>query len=299
MKVGSNEQELQTTSQKIRLWTTNPEYLMDNSSFIVVKNSNYLRNHKSDSVRVFNPFTKMYMPLVFCDEVSYADGCDTYIASPNENENDRLLAESLKMNITQSEAIANDAMRNRVIEEAHKLNIGGYPVSSKLQDWLISRQRRWGTPIPIVYCKSCGPVPVEDSQLPVHLLDDEKSISTVCPKCHSTDARKETDTMDTFVDSSWYFLRYLDSRNKEEIFDTNISKKCMPVDLYIGGKEHAVLHLYYARFMNHFLHSVGLVPKREPFQRLLVQGMVMGRSFRIKETGSYIKENEVTKRCQK
>jgi len=99
--------------------------------------------------------------------------------------------------------------------------------------------------------------------------------------------------MDTFVDSSWYYLRYLDAQNSERIFDPTLANKFMPVDLYIGGKEHAVLHLYYARFMNHFLHSCGLSPTSEPFSRLLVQGMVMGRSFRVKGSGRYVPESEV------
>nr|CAD7601834.1 unnamed protein product [Timema genevievae] len=200
-----------------------------------------------------------------------------------------------------------EAMKERVCEIARKKNIGGYPVSSKLRDWLISRQRYWGTPIPMIHCTSCGgvqPVPLKD--LPVvlpeieclasrgqsPLLDATDWLHTKCPKCGG-DATRETDTMDTFVDSSWYFLRYLDPHNKEEPFNKERVSKFMPVDLYIGGKEHAVLHLYYARLMNHFLHQVGLVPHREPFRRLLVQGMVKGRSYRVKGTGRYLTEQQV------
>lgn len=121
---------------------------------------------------------------------------------------------------------------------------------------------------------------------------------------------RETDTMDTFVDSSWYYMRYIDPKNNKEMFDVSSAKKMLPVDLYIGGKEHgkflhivfccfsfssftAVLHLYYARFISHFLYSLGLVPEREPFKRLLVQGMVMGRSYRVKGTGQYLTEDQV------
>ncbi|KAJ4448566.1 hypothetical protein ANN_10584 [Periplaneta americana] len=114
----------------------------------------------------------------------------------------------------------------------------------------------------------------------------------ICSRCHG-EATRETDTMDTFVDSSWYFLRYLDPHNKQMPFSKKKVEKFLPVDLYIGGKEHAVLHMYYARFFNHFLHSIGLVPYKEPFQQLLVQGMVMGRSYRVKGTGLYIPKEEV------
>lgn len=186
------------------------------------------------------------------------------------------------------------------------MNIGGYWTSAKLRDWLISRQRFWGTPIPIIHCSNCGIQPVPRNQLPVVLPTisqmPEKSnsvlaeniewVNTVCPKCQG-EAKRETDTMDTFVDSSWYFLRYLDPKNQQEMFSKEKAKKLTPVDLYIGGKEHAVLHLYYARFVNHFLHSLGLLPEKEPFKKLLVQGMVMGRSYRIKGTGKYLPENKV------
>lgn len=152
-----------------------------------------------------------------------------------------------------------------------------------------------GTPIPIIHCNNCGAVPVPESELPVihstnTAIDDKLEVT--CPNCKNPNAQRESDTMDTFVDSSWYYLRYLDPKNDKEIVDKNLARH-MPVDLYIGGKEHAVLHLYYARFMNHFLHSIGYVPVPEPFRRLLVQGMVMGRSYRVTKTGQYLKECDV------
>lgn len=139
-----------------------------------------------------------------------------------------------------------------------------------MKDWLISRQRNWGTPIPIIHCDACGAVPVNEADLPVvHSTRQPSDTAKIaCPKCHSPNAHRESDTMDTFVDSSWYFLRYLNPKNDTEMFDKSLGR-LMPVDLYIGGKEHVVLHLYYARFVNHFLHS-GLVPELEPFKRLLV-----------------------------
>jgi leucyl-tRNA synthetase len=166
---------------------------------------------------------------------------------------------------------------------------GHFSVSYKLRDWLISRQRYWGCPIPIVYCDRCGIVPVREDDLPVELPDVEDYqprgrsplaaaedwVNTRCPECGGR-AKRETDTMDTFVDSSWYYLRYCDARNDQAAWDRRVLAAWMPVDQYIGGVEHAILHLMYSRFFVKALTDMHLLDVQEPFQALFTQGMILG-----------------------
>lgn len=159
---------------------------------------------------------------------------------------------------------SDDALE-KIIKDLEADGKGTHKVNYKLRDWLISRQRYWGTPIPIIHCPKCGEVPVEESQLPVELPYDvefslkgesplarnEKFINVKCPNC-VTDAKRDPDTMDTFVDSSWYYFRYLNPKISDGPFDKALTDKWVPVDMYVGGREHATMHLLYARFIHKF-----------------------------------------------
>jgi leucyl-tRNA synthetase len=172
-------------------------------------------------------------------------------------------------------------------EHAKANGFGEAAVTYRIRDWGISRQRFWGAPVPVIYCDKCGMVPVPYEQLPVMLPERAaftgtgesplagvpEFVNTTCPKCHGP-ARRETDTMDTFVDSSWYFFRYLDPHNDSEPFDTRVAAQWTPVDQYIGGDSHAVMHLIYTRFWTKFMRDIGMVKFDEPVKRLLTQGMV-------------------------
>ena len=196
--------------------------------------------------------------------------------------------EGVLVNSGEFSGLNSQEAKEKIADFMEKNDIGKRKVNYKLRDWLISRQRYWGTPIPIVYCDKCGEVPVPEEQLPVLLPEKveflptgqspltyvEEFIKTRCPRCGGP-ALRETDTMDTFVDSSWYYLRYISPKEEKSPFVSEDVNYWLPVDQYIGGVEHAILHLMYARFINKFFYDLGLINFKEPFKRLFTQGMIV------------------------
>uniref|UniRef100_A0A832DHC7 Leucine--tRNA ligase n=1 Tax=Ignavibacterium album TaxID=591197 RepID=A0A832DHC7_9BACT len=196
----------------------------------------------------------------------------------------------------------------KVIEYLEQNGLGKRKINYRLRDWLISRQRYWGTPIPIIHCPKCGEVPVDEKDLPVELPYDvdfqpggesplarnEKFINVKCPKCGS-DAKRDPDTMDTFVDSSWYYLRYLNPHISDAAFDVELANKWTPVDMYVGGAEHATMHLLYARFVHKFLRDLGLLNSNEPFQTLVHQGTITNQGAKMsKSKGNVVNPDDFT-----
>jgi len=196
----------------------------------------------------------------------------------------------------------------KVIEYLEQNGFGKRKINYRLRDWLISRQRYWGTPIPIIHCPKCGEVPVDEKDLPVELPYDvdfqpggesplarnEKFINVKCPKCAS-DAKRDPDTMDTFVDSSWYYLRYLNPHISDSAFDVELANKWTPVDMYVGGAEHATMHLLYARFVHKFLRDLGLLNSDEPFQTLVHQGTITNQGAKMsKSKGNVVNPDDFT-----
>jgi leucyl-tRNA synthetase len=262
---------------------------------------------------VINPVNGEQLPMFVADYVLMEYGTGAIMAVPAHDERDHAFAEAFDLPIRQVIAprdgsevelpyagagvIVNshpdfDGMDNRealgaIVAWLDREGKGHASVNYKLRDWLVSRQRYWGCPIPIVYCERCGVVPIPDDQLPVELPDIEDYtpkgrsplaaaedwVNTTCPACGGP-ARRETDTMDTFVDSSWYFLRYCDAHDEQAAWDPAALREWMPVDQYIGGVEHAILHLMYARFFTKALADLGHLDFQEPFQALFTQGMV-------------------------
>lgn len=209
---------------------------------------------------------------------------------PKEMQN-AFVGSGIMTNSGEFNGISSKEALTKIAEYVEKLGCGERTVKYRLKDWGVSRQRYWGTPIPALYCEKCGVVMEKDENLPVMLPTDVKftgngnPIETsesfkygVCPKCGGK-AKRDTDTMDTFVDSSWYFLRYCDPKNTSLPFAKEIVDKWTPVDQYIGGVEHAVMHLLYSRFFYKVLRDMGLLSTNEPFKRLLTQGMVLGPSY--------------------
>ena len=269
---------------------------------------------------VINPVNGKKIPVWIANYVLADYGTGAIMAVPAHDDRDRDFAEKYNLDIIpvidednkmiNSEEFngmdASEAFEG-IVEKLAKENRGKKTVNYRLRDWLLSRQRYWGCPIPVVYCDDCGIVPVDKKDLPVLLPTDveftgkgesplttsKEFATTACPCC-GKEARREVDTMDTFVDSSWYFLRYIDPKNTVEPFSKEMVNKWMPVDQYIGGVEHAIMHLLYSRFFVKAFKSMGMVDFDEPFKNLLTQGMVlMDGSKMSKSKGNTVSPIEI------
>ena len=275
-----------------------------------------------------NPISGERIPLYVADYVLGHYGTGAIMAVPGEDERDYAFAQQFGLPVVETvqrpeafdgpvytgdgskinsdflDGLSIDEAKARVIERLSAVGAGTGSVKYRLRDWLVSRQRFWGCPIPILYCEACGTVPVPENQLPVLAPDDvefrptgespllhsDAFRLTTCPDCGGP-ATRETDTMDTFVDSSWYYLRFCDPFSEDRPFDIRAVEDWMPVDQYIGGVEHAILHLLYARFFTRALSDLGLVPAtlKEPFRRLFTQGMIrLGGSKMSKSKGNLV-----------
>ena len=211
------------------------------------------------------------------------------------------------INSGECDGLTSEEAKKKVTQIAENGGFGYAKTQYRLRDWLISRQRYWGAPIPIIYCDKCGTVPVPDEDLPVKLPEDvdfsivgkspiltsKTFIDTKCPICQAP-AKRETDTMDTFMCSSWYYMRYADARNDKKAFDKELVNKWLPVDQYVGGIEHAILHLLYSRFFTKALRDIGLLDFDEPFKNLLTQGMVLKDGSKMsKSKGNTVDPDEI------
>jgi leucyl-tRNA synthetase len=283
-----------------------------------------------------NPLSGQKMPIWISDYVLPSYGTGAIMAVPAHDERDfefakkfgleiRWVVKPLDGELSQKKAFTEEGIsinsgefsglktaefKKRIIEYMEKRGIGKKAVSYKLRDWVFSRQRYWGEPIPLVHCESCGVVPVPESELPLRLPDVEKYeptgtgesplaniqewVNTPCPKCKAK-AKRETNTMPQWAGSCWYYLRFIDPTNKERAWDPEKERKWMNVDVYIGGAEHAVLHLLYARFWYKVLYDLGYVSTKEPFKMLRNQGMILGEDGRkmSKSLGNVINPDEV------
>ncbi len=278
--------------------------------------------------KVINPFTGEEVPILIADYVLYEYGTGAVMGVPAHDVRDFKFAKEnnlpirvvivpegeqettltaaytdagIMVNSAQFDGMESTQGKIAIIEYAEAQGYGKARVQYRLRDWLISRQRYWGAPIPIVHCPDCGAVPVPDADLPVILPEDiefsgrggsplaklESWVNVPCPSC-GTPAKRETDTMDTFMDSSWYYLRYTDAQNETEAFAKDKVNDWMAVDQYVGGIEHAILHLLYSRFFTKVLRDRGLVNCDEPFSRLLTQGMVQGLTYKNPKTDKYV-----------
>ncbi len=227
--------------------------------------------------------------------------------NPSDCKDEAYTEPGVMVNSGEFNGMKNEEAKKAITEKAVREGFGEFKTQYRLRDWLVSRQRYWGAPIPVVYCEKCGIQPVPEDQLPVMLPKDvdfsvvgkspittsKTFVETTCPCCGGP-AKRETDTMDTFVCSSWYYLRYSDAKNADKPFDRELVNKWLPVDQYVGGIEHAILHLLYSRFFTKALRDLGLLDFDEPFKNLLTQGMVLKDGSKMsKSKGNTVDPDEI------
>ena len=274
-----------------------------------------------------NPYNGERVPVWVANYILMDYGTGAIMSVPAHDERDYEFAKKYGIDIkqvivpaesdknvrpTQNDELPFTTLDGKLInsDEFTGLNFGKATVTYRLKDWGISRQRYWGTPIPMVYCDKDGIVPVPEKDLPVVLPDKvditltggsplqrvPEFLNAKCPKCGGP-ARRETDTMDTFVDSSWYFYRYTDAHNDKAPFDSKIAHYWFPIDQYIGGVEHAILHLIYSRFWTKFMRDIGLIKNNEPVERLFTQGMIIKAGAKMsKSLGNVVSPDEMVER---
>jgi leucyl-tRNA synthetase len=279
-----------------------------------------------------NPVTNKKIPIWIADYVLMTYGTGAIMAVPGQDERDWEFAEKFGLPIIRTvqppddfdgkaflgdgPAINSEFLNGLFVDDAKKKiitwleekNIGKSKINYRLRDWLISRQRYWGTPIPIIHCPTCGEVPVEENNLPVELPYDvefkrdgksplasnDDFMIVNCPRCGGK-AERDPDTMDTFVDSSWYYFRYLDPHNSESAINTKLAEDWVPVDMYVGGAEHATMHLLYSRFIHKFLRDSGYTKSDEPFSHLVHQGTITNQGAKMsKSKGNVVNPDDFT-----
>jgi leucyl-tRNA synthetase len=283
-----------------------------------------------------NPMNGEVVPIWTADYVLSTYGTGAVMAVPGHDERDFEFAKKFNLPIRKvilqkgtdekaelTEAFTDDGIMinsaefngldselgiKNIIKYLEEKGLGSGKINFRLRDWLISRQRYWGTPIPIIHCPHCGEVPVPENDLPVELpyevefkpagdsplAANEKFINVKCPRCN-TDAKRDPDTMDTFVDSSWYYFRYLDPKIADAPFNKDLADKWVPVDMYVGGAEHATMHLLYARFIHKFFRDIGLTSSDEPFSHLIHQGTITNQGAKMsKSKGNVVNPDDFT-----
>jgi len=288
-----------------------------------IERSSTLREKTGTAIGAFaiNPVNNEKIPIWIADYVLLIYGTGAIMAVPGQDERDWEFATKFDLPIIRTvqppddfegdaylgdgSAINSDFLnglnvidaKKKIIQWLEDKGLGTKTINYKLRDWLISRQRYWGTPIPIIHCPTCGEVAVDENELPVKLPYDvdfnpggesplaanKDFINVKCPKCGS-DAKRDADTMDTFMDSSWYYLRYLNPNISTKMFDEDLSEDWVPVDMYVGGAEHATMHLLYARFIHKFLRDIKLVNSDEPFQTLIHQGIITNQGSKMSKS---------------